>query len=108
MTAPLQAAIPAELLSDLEQKYFWWQPVGTEARSEARILAQAMDQASFADVRRLETLIGADRLVDAMLHAQPGWLSERSWELWRGRLSFVTGRQIPEEPPRRALHATTI
>ncbi len=108
MTASLPASIPVALLSELEQKYFWWEQVGTEPRSETRILAQAMDQAPFADIRRLETTVGADRLVDVMLHAQPGWLSERSWELWRGRLLLATGRQIPEEAPRRALHAAAV
>jgi hypothetical protein len=100
--------VPADLISELENKYFWWTPVGTEPRSEARILAQAMDQADFADIRRLETTVGPERLADLMLHAQPGWLSQRSWELWRGRLSLATGRKIPEEPPRRSFHAATL
>jgi hypothetical protein len=95
----------AALLSDLESKYFWWEPIGTEPRSSERVVAQAMNMASFEDVRRLETELGHDALLETMLAAQPGWLNERSWEFWRGRLAFATGRALPEEAPRRSLDA---
>lgn len=94
--------LPAQLAAELERTYFWWEPVGTEPRSHARILAQAMDLASFEDVRRLERTLGPARLVDAMREAEPGWFSARSWEFWRGRLALATGRLIPEVPPRRS------
>lgn len=104
MSAPAAYTLPTDLGSELEQKYFWWEPVGSQPRSDARILAQAMDLASFQDVRRLETTLGLDRLADALLGAEPGWISERSWEFWRGRLR-ATGRAIPETPPRRSFDA---
>lgn len=94
-------ALPAVLASELERKYFWWEPIGSRPRSDARILAQAMEFASFEDVRRLETALGHERLAEAMLSAQPGWISERSWEFWRGRLG-ASGGAIPESPPRRS------
>jgi hypothetical protein len=97
-----EANLPTDLLSELENKFFWWEPVGSQPRPPERILAQAMDLAGFADVRRLETLLGPARLADVMRQAQPGWLSDRSWEFWRGRLSLATGQAIPEEPPRRS------
>jgi hypothetical protein len=92
----------AALLSDLESKYFWWKPVGKTSRSPERIVAQAMTMASFDDVRRLEHELGHGALVDTMLAAQPGWLNDRSWEFWRGRLALATGRAIPEEAHRRS------
>ena len=92
---------PRELLSELESKYFWWEPVGSEPRSAARIIAQAMNFATFEDVRRLEQTLGRDRLADIMLNAGPGWIDERSWEFWRGRLMQGTALQIPEAAPRR-------
>jgi len=94
--------LPADLASELEQKFFWWEEVTGQPRSHARILAQAMSFASFDDIRYLERRLGPDRLVEAMLQAQPGWISDRSWELWRGRLSLSTGRALPETPPRRS------
>jgi hypothetical protein len=100
--------LPADLIAELENKYFWWEPVGGQPRSEARVLAQAMDQASFADIRRLETVAGPERLVEIMAQAEPGWFSDRSWELWRGRLSCATGRSIAAQPPRRSFHDSTL
>jgi hypothetical protein len=95
-------SLPPALAAELERRFFWWEHVGTQPRSDLRILAQAMDRASFADVRKLENALGADALAQAMLAAAPGWLSERSWEFWRGRLSCATGRSIPDAPPQRA------
>jgi hypothetical protein len=69
--------LPRDLASDLERQYFWWDAVGTQPRSDDRILAQAMDLASFADVRRLETSLGLERPAEAMRGAEPGWISDR-------------------------------
>src|SRR4051794_25548173 len=101
MKARANVTLPAGLAPQLERRIFWWESIETEPRSDARILAQAMDLASFEDVVRLEAEVGLDCLADAMLGAAPGWISERSWEFWRGRLSR-TGRHIPDVPPRRA------
>jgi hypothetical protein len=64
-----------------------------------------MDLASFDEVRRLENKLGADRLVQALLGAEPGWISDRSWEFWRERLTFATGRVLPDSPPQRSFDA---
>jgi hypothetical protein len=108
MKAPSAEALPAALAAELERQYFWWEPVGSAAREPKRILAQAMNFAPFEEVRRLETTLGHDTLLEAMLRAEPGWLSDRSWEFWRGRLASTTGRAIPEEPPRRSFDAEPV
>ncbi|MGO4716342.1 hypothetical protein [Bradyrhizobium sp. 2TAF24] len=95
----------SRLIADLSRKYIWWEPVNGSSHSDDRVIAQAMNLATFEDVVRLEQIIGRDRLVDLMRRAEPGWFSERSWEFWRGRLSFSTGGSIANEPPRRALDA---
>jgi hypothetical protein len=107
MSAPPPNGLATDLASELERKFFWWEPVGAEPRSEARILAQAMEFASFEDVRRLERTLGPHRLAEAMLSAEPGWISERSWEFWRGRLVRATGARIPEAPPLRSFDAAS-
>ena len=108
MESVTKFVIPADLATELELKYFWWEPVSAQPRSHARILAQAMDWASFADVRRLEIDLGPADLIEAMRAAEPGWLSDRSWEFWRGRLSAATGQAIPDASPRRSLHASAV
>lgn len=108
MSALLNFNLPRDLAAELESTYFWWEPIGSQPRSDARILAQAMEFASYTDIRRLETVVGRQALAAVMQQAEPGWLSERSWEFWRGRLSRATGRSIPDEPPRRALDAAIV
>src|SRR5258708_2417223 len=102
MSASVARSLPADLASELERKFFWWEHVGTQPRSDLRIFAQAMRFASFEDVQHLETALGADQLIEVMLKAEPGWLDERSWDFWRGRLALATCRAIPETPPRRS------
>jgi len=105
MAVTLENGLPPALARELEDRFFWWESVGSQPRSTARVLAQAMDLAPFDMVVRLERELGPDRLADAMLGAEPGWISERSWEFWRGRLAHATGRAIPAEPPRRSFDA---
>lgn len=59
----------------------------------------------FEEIRRLEQVIGCDRLAEVILGAEPGWIDERSWEFWRGRLTRATGRRIPDEAPVRSFDA---
>jgi hypothetical protein len=105
-----------DLVAELAHKYLWWRPVGNVPHSTERVIAQAMNLATFEDVRRMEETLGHDRLAAVMLQAEPGWFSDRSWEFWRGRLSHPSssmtssplGKTIPEEPPRRSLDAQAI
>ena len=69
--------LPADLATELERRFFWWEPVGLQPRSHARILAQAMDLASFDDVRHLEKALGPYRLVgDAQGRT---WMDQRAF-----------------------------
>jgi hypothetical protein len=90
------------VIAEIGRKYLWWEPVGGAPFSENRIIAQTMNLGTYDDILMLEQSVGKARLVEVMLRAEPGWISDRSWEFWRGRLSFATGAAIPHEAPRRA------
>jgi hypothetical protein len=94
-----------ETIAGFGRKYLWWEPVDGLPHSEDRIIAQTMNLGTYNDILLLEQTVGKSRLVEIMLHAEPGWLSDRSWEFWRGRLSFRTGAAIPDKAPRRSFHA---
>jgi hypothetical protein len=64
-----------------------------------------MNLGTYDDILLLEQTVGQSRLVEIMLRAEPGWINDRSWEFWRGRLSFATGAAIPDKAPRRSFHA---
>lgn len=96
---------PAEtLLAEFERKYMWWQPIGGSRHSEDRIIAQVMNLGTYDDIRRLEKAIGRERLAATLGRAAAGWLSDRSWEFWRGRLS-AHGFVVADAPPRRSFNA---
>jgi len=97
---PSQAAI-----AEFGRKYLWWEPIGGQPHSEDRIIAQTMNLATYDDILLLKRMVGKSRLVEIMLRAEPDWISDRSWEFWRGRLSFATGAAIPDKVPRRSFHA---
>src|SRR5438270_12598085 len=97
--------ISTHILQEFGRKYLWWKPIDGQPFSEDRIIAQTMNLGTYDDILRLEETVGKPRLVEIMLTAQPGWLSERSWEFWRGRLSYATGAAIPGQPPQRSFHA---
>lgn len=95
----------AATIAGFARKYLWWEPIGGEPFSEDRIIAQTMNLGTYDDILLLEQAVGRARLVEVMRRAEPGWLSDRSWEFWRGRLSFATGELIEHDPPRRRFHA---
>ena len=92
-------------IAELGRKYLWWDPVGDQPHSENRIIAQAMNFGTFDDIVVLEQTVGEKRLAEVMLRPEPGWLSNSSWEFWRGRLSLAAGGAIPDEAPRRHVYA---
>jgi hypothetical protein len=94
-----------ETVAGFGRKYLWWKPSGQQPHSDDRIVAQTMNLGTYDDILLLERTVGKVRLVEIMLHAEPGWINDRSWEFWRGRLSLATGAAIPNEAPRRTFHA---
>jgi hypothetical protein len=99
------SAVSDATIAEFGRKYLWWEPVGDQPHSDDRIIAQTMNLGTYDDILLLEQAIGRARLVETTRRAEPGWISDRSWEFWRGRLSFTTGMAIPSEAPRRAFHA---
>ena len=97
----------AAILAQFARKYLWWEPLGGEPFAEDRIIAQTMNLGTYDDICLLERAIGRPRLIEIMRRAEPGWFNDRSWEFWRGRLSFATGESIPQQPPRREFHGAT-
>jgi|SRR5450631_3041105 hypothetical protein len=92
-------------IAEFGRKYLWWKLPGGQPFSEDRIIAQTMNLGTYDDILLLERTVDRARLVKIMMHAEPGWISARSWEFWRGRLAFATGAAIPNKAPRRAFDA---
>jgi hypothetical protein len=98
---------PPDLLRDFAARYIWWRD--EHPPSEDRIIAQVMSIGTYDDIRRLEGVCSPSELHDIMLRAQPGWISARSWEFWRGRLrARGVDSQLPDKPPRRSFYAAML
>jgi hypothetical protein len=106
--AVTSSEMPNDLMGLLGEKYMWWPAVGASGHSEDRIVAQVMDIGTYEDILRLEAAVGRERLAEVMRHAQPGWISARSWDFWRGRLLAQAGLQTPEHPPKRSFDAAPL
>lgn len=96
------------MIAEFGRKYLWWEPVNGQPHSEDRIIAQTMNLGTYDDILVLEQHVGKPRLIEIMLRAEPGWLNDRSWEFWRGRLSWATGAAIPDKAPRRSFNAAAL
>jgi hypothetical protein len=99
--------VSQQAIAEFGRKYLWWEPLDGQPHSEDRIIAQTMNLGTYDDILLLERTVGKSRLVEIMLRAEPGWIGDRSWEFWRGRLSFATGAAIPDKAPRRSFHAAS-
>lgn len=99
------AHLSNELLEQFRRKYLWWTPVDGRPFSEERVIAQTMNLGTYDDILLLEKAVGHMRLVEIMRHAEPGWLNDRSWVFWRGRLTFRTGMSISDRAPHRAFRS---
>jgi len=93
----------ADLLRDFASRYIWWRD--EVPPSEDRVIAQVMSIGTWDDICRLEATYSPAELRGIMLKAQPGWISVKSWELWRRRLGAAGAGGIPETPPRRSFYA---
>jgi hypothetical protein len=82
-------------------RYIWWQKPEEAMRWPRRVMAQVMDLGTFADVRSLEKLVGAEVLAEVIQHAEPGWFSPRSWNFWHCRLGLAVDGVVPAMPVRR-------
>ncbi|HZO94967.1 MAG TPA: hypothetical protein VFB22_14580 [Candidatus Baltobacteraceae bacterium] len=86
----------------MAKKYLWWEPVGQKRFDDARVIAQVLNIGEFDDARAAIEELGEDRLRDVVIHAEPGWLSPRSWTFWNYRLGLISERDpIPPLRTRR-------
>lgn len=86
-----------EELLGLARKYVWWTEPEQALGSPLRILAQAMELATWDDIARLEREAGGATLREVLRRARPGTFSPRSWHFWHVRLGLA--RRPGETPP---------
>lgn len=89
------------LLLDLAGKYVWWKRPSEAVSQPQRVIAQVMDIGDYADVQRLAEIAGDAVLREALIHAEAGQFSERSWSYWHYRLGMSAPGKVPPMPARK-------
>jgi hypothetical protein len=101
MTETLLSADKAASVAELAKNYVWWDAVDPNGHTLPRLIAQIMRLGTYDDILRLEGIADADVLAEVMRTSAPGWFDDRSWDFWRGRLSFSGQQGIPKQRPQR-------
>ncbi|MDP2195356.1 MAG: hypothetical protein Q8J72_05135 [Rhodocyclaceae bacterium] len=89
------------LFERLAARYVWWQSPREAALQPRRIITRVMELGDYADVEALDDAVGEVALRDALLHAEVGEFSPRSWHYWHYRLGLARLGEVPPLPQRR-------
>ncbi|MCC6777293.1 MAG: hypothetical protein IT537_11790 [Hyphomicrobiales bacterium] len=97
-------AIPhtAELLA-IAPRIIWFEPAEQALADPIRFLAYLMTYGTLDEVAVARRYLDLDDFREALEHAPPGIIDERSWAYW----NVMTGRYPVPPMPRRVLPAET-
>ena len=90
-----------DLLLSLAAKYIWWKTPEEAMRRPRNVIAQVMNIGDYGDVRTMMRSLGDAPLRDALLTAEPGQFSPKSWHYWHYRLGLAELDQVPPLPQRK-------
>ena len=88
----------ADLLS-LAPRVVWFEPPERALAEPARFLAYVMTYGTLQDVAVIRRYVRLDDFREALEHAPPGIMDERSWAYWNA----MTGRYPVPPMPRRVI-----
>jgi hypothetical protein len=87
-----------EVLTELAERYVWWQSAAETLTHPERLLCQLMQLGTAEDVRTARALLGDDAFRDALRSAQPGVLDDKSWNFWHRVLFGSPPPPLPSRP----------
>ena len=82
-------------------KYIWWKTPEEALRYPHRLIARVMDRGTWDDVCALISIVGKEKLLDVLNHAEAGEFDPKSWAYWHYRLTDIELGQVPPMPERR-------
>jgi hypothetical protein len=84
-------------LLDVAPRVNWFEPPERALADPIRFLAYVMTYGTIEDIAVVRRYIGPDDFREALEHAPPGIIDERSWAYWNA----MTGRYPAPPRPRR-------
>jgi hypothetical protein len=88
------------LLHSLARKYIWWKTPEESLRFPQRVIAQVMNIGDYEDVQALNDDQTDSAMVQALLKAEAGQFSAKSWAYWHYRLGLARPGEVPALPVR--------
>lgn len=82
-------------------KYIWWKTPEEALQYPDRLIARVMDRGPWEDVCALIEIVGKEKLLDVLNHAEAGEFEPRSWSYWHYRLTDISLGEVPPMPERR-------
>jgi hypothetical protein len=82
-------------LAAITARYVWWQPVEETLREPTVLLWSVLKTGTAEDYLAIRDRFGEAALIDALRHAPPGAIDDRSWLFWHRHY------RLPETPPPR-------
>jgi hypothetical protein len=77
----------------------WFEPAEQALADPVRFLAYVMTYATLEEIAVVQRYVDVDAFREALKHAPPGVMDERSWAYW----NVMTGRYPVPPMPRRAI-----
>jgi hypothetical protein len=93
--------VSTPLLRSLAGKYIWWKTPDESLRFPQRVIAQVMNIGDYEDVQAMSDDQTEARLKQALLEAEAGQFSPKSWSYWHYRLGLARPGEVPALPIRR-------
>ena len=86
-------------LLEVAPRVIWFEPPERALADPVRFLAYLMTYGTAEDIAVVQRYLGLDDFREALEHAPPGIIDERSWAYW----NTVTGRYPVPPMPRRTI-----
>jgi hypothetical protein len=93
--------VSTPLLRSLAGKYVWWKTPEESLRFPQRVIAQVMNIGDYEDVQAMSDDQTEALLKEALLKAEAGQFSPKSWSYWHYRLGLARPGEVPALPIRR-------
>ena len=81
--------------------YIWWKSKELTMERPDLLIAQIMNIGDYDDVCRMIDIVGNERLLHVLQHAEVGQFDPPSWSYWHYRLTDIKLGEVPPMPVRK-------
>lgn len=83
-------------LLDVAPRIIWFEPADAALADPVRFLAYLMTYGTIEEIKMVKRYVSRDDFREALEHAPPGIMDERSWAYWNIRLGRYPVPSMPQ------------